>query len=170
MCHLYIGVPLLSCFSMLITSQMRQESPQRCSPPVQPLGQLKSSFLRYRYYESWFGKHIVGKPLKKETSKTLRMLTGHLILSLPLSFLPSMIITKYGENILIWWNNTFLWMVIGWKPSYSRCSFSYVSVLPSCWNKLLQKQLTSFHSCWIYSGNSSLIETRYPVPLFHTLQ
>ena len=48
---------LLSCLCMLITSQMKQESPQLQLQSVQPLGQLVQFFLRYRYYELGLATH-----------------------------------------------------------------------------------------------------------------
>ncbi len=95
---------------------------------------------------------IVGKPLKKETSKTLRSWLG---LPLTLNFLFSSfqqwLSPKYGENMVDLMKQ-YLPMDGYWmKALYSRCSFHVGIAI--CWNKLLQKQLTS--SCWIYLGKIS---------------
>ncbi len=116
-----------------------------CSPIGAAVRHRYSSFYGTANYELGMATHWVGVE-EGNPSKNPTQLTGFtLTLYFLFSFLPTMIITKYGETLVdLMKQYLFLRMVTGWKPLQS-VLFSHVSVLPSCWNKL-QKQLTSFHS------------------------
>ncbi len=139
---------LLSCLCMLITSQMKAGIAAAAAPIGAALGQLAPVLSTVPPLWTWFGNTLVGKPLKKETSKNSTQLTGF-IWSLTSSFF-SFHNNDYHQirwkTWLIWWNNTFC----GWL--LMKALFTVGALPPMCRychlvaNKLLQKQLTSFHS------------------------
>ncbi len=116
---------------------------------VQPLGQWYSSFLRYRYYEQFLALHWLESRWRRKLQKNSTQLTGFYPLgsltSLLLSFQQWLYQIRW-ETWMIWWNNTFLWMVTGWKPLTVGISSPMCRYCHLVETNLLQKQLTSFHS------------------------
>ncbi len=107
-------------FILFAISRVRQQLQRQQPQSVQPLGTIGSFFSTVLQPWTCFGNISVGKPLKKEISKTLRSWLG-----LPMdfyflfSFLPTMIITNNGENMDLM--KQYLPMDGWWKLPYSRC-------------------------------------------------
>ena len=96
------------------TSQVKQNR-FSCSSNRCIVGQLSTVLFVRHVLWTWYG-NIGWKPLKKNFKELYTQLTGFTWIShFLLSFLPIMIQIGWKHG---WFeNNTFLWMVTGWKPS-----------------------------------------------------
>ena len=166
-CHLYIGVPLAILFVHANNITDEAGIAAAAAPIGAAVGTIGTVLFTVPLLWTWFGNTLVGKPLKKETSKNSTQLTGFTPdLSLPSSF-PSnndyhQIRWKHG-----WFDETI--PSYGWLLDESPLQSVLFSMCRYC---ILLKQIiteaTDFIPFFVGFTFGNLSDwTWHPVPLFH---